>query len=80
VARAETKGLANKLRGKSRKNNDENQIKKFPLGKFRETFSPQDTDLTFRVALELCGMVKEKFRMQLSAEFDNKTGRLRHAI
>ena len=60
--------------------NDENLIKEFPLGKFGETFSPQDTELTFRVEIELYGLVKEKFREQLSLEHEGKQGRLRHAI
>ena len=63
-----------------KKINDENQIKEFPLGTFGETFSPQDTDLTFRIELEIYGLVKEKYRVQLSTEVDDKTGRLRQAI
>ena len=59
---------------------DENQIKECTIGKFGETFSPQDTELTYRVEIEVYGLVKEKFADDFQTEFDEKEGRLRTAI
>ena len=63
-----------------RKSNIENQIKECTIGKFGETFSPQDTELTYRVEIEVYGLVKEKFADDFQTEFDEKEGRLRTAI
>ena len=59
---------------------DENQIKECTIGKFGETFSPQDTELTYRVEIEVYGLVKEEFADDFQNEFDEKQGRLRTAI
>ena len=59
---------------------NENQIKECTIGKFGETFSPQDTELTYRVEIEIYGLVKEKFVDAFQMEFDAKEGRLRTAI
>jgi hypothetical protein len=59
---------------------DENQIKECKIGKFGETFSPQDTELTYRVEIDVYGLVKEKSHDSFTAEFAEKEGRLRTAI
>ena len=59
---------------------DENQIKECTIGKFGETFSPQDTELTYRVEIDVYGLVKEKFADDFQIEFEEKEGRLRTAI
>ena len=59
---------------------DENQIKECTIGKFGETFSPQDTELTYRVEIEVYGLVKEKHADDFQTEFEEKEGRLRTAI
>ena len=59
---------------------DENQEEEFQLGMFGETFSPIDTERTFRVELRLFGTVKKKNADRMKKEFEAKEGRLRHAI
>jgi len=59
---------------------DENEVEEFDLGMFGETFSPIDTDRTFRVELRLYGLIRMKNREKMLAEFNAKNGRLRHAI
>ena len=59
---------------------DENQIKECTIGKFGEVFSPQDTELTYRVEIEVYGLVKEKHYNTFNLEFAEKEGRLRTAI
>ena len=59
---------------------DENQIKECTIGKFGEVFSPQDTELTYRVEIEVYGLVKEKHYDTFNLEFAEKEGRLRTAI
>ncbi|MCM2370436.1 dihydrolipoamide acetyltransferase [Aporhodopirellula aestuarii] len=59
---------------------DENQVEEFELGTFGETFSPTDTDRSFRVELRLYGLIRAKNREKMEKEFESKTGRLRHEI
>ena len=59
---------------------DEKQIKECTIGKFGEVFSPQDTELTYRVEIEVYGLVKEKHYDTFNLEFAEKEGRLRTAI
>ncbi|MGI9474669.1 MAG: dihydrolipoamide acetyltransferase [Rubripirellula sp.] len=59
---------------------DENTVKEFKLGLCGETFSPIDTERTYRVEIDLYGLTRKKNRDQMQREFDDKEGRLRHAI
>ncbi|PHQ31522.1 dihydrolipoamide acetyltransferase [Rhodopirellula bahusiensis] len=59
---------------------DENQEIEFDLGAFGETFSPIETERSFRVELRLYGLIRKKNRDKMTKEFDSKKGRLRHAI
>jgi len=59
---------------------DENQVEEFELGTFGETFSPINTDRSFRVEMRLYGLIRAKNRNAMTAEFDTKNGRLRHEI
>jgi hypothetical protein len=59
---------------------DENKVEEFNLGAFGETFSPIDTERTFRVELRLFGLVRKKNVKTLEEEFDRKEGRLRHEV
>ncbi|MFG0288598.1 MAG: dihydrolipoamide acetyltransferase [Rhodopirellula sp. JB044] len=59
---------------------DENLVEEFELGTFGETFSPTDTDRSFRVELRLYGLIRAKNREKMEKEFEAKTGRLRHEI
>lgn len=59
---------------------NENTVKEFKLGLYGETFSPIDTERTYRVEIDLYGLTRKKNRDQMQREFDEKEGRLRHAI
>lgn len=59
---------------------DENKVVEFELGTFGETFSPIETDRTFRVELKLYGLIRKKNQEKMEEEFESKNGRLRHAI
>ena len=59
---------------------DENKIKEFKLGMYGETFSPIDTERTFRVEIDLYALIRQKNSDAMKAEFESKEGRLRHAI
>ncbi len=59
---------------------DENVPQEFQMGMFGETFSPTDSDRSFRVEVRLFGLVQKKNQEKLQKEFDEKQGRLRHAI
>ena len=59
---------------------DENSVKEFKLGRYGETFSPIDTPRSFRVEIDLYGLTRKKNEKRMEAEFDEKEGRLRHAI
>ncbi len=59
---------------------DENKVEEFKLGMYGETFSPIDTERTFRVELNLYGLVRKKNLEKMKTEFTAKEGRLRHAI
>lgn len=59
---------------------DENMVKEFELGMFGETFSPIDTERTYRVEIELYGLIRKKSLAKMEAEWTEKEGRLRHAI
>ena len=58
----------------------ENSVKEFELGLFGETFSPIDTERSYRVEIDLYGLVRTKNHDQMESEFDEKEGRLRHEI
>ncbi|MEM6366481.1 MAG: dihydrolipoamide acetyltransferase, partial [Planctomycetota bacterium] len=59
---------------------DENRVEEFELGRFGETFSPIDTERSFRVELRLYGLIRHKDEKAMEAEFEKKNGRLRHAV
>ncbi|TWU03270.1 dihydrolipoamide acetyltransferase [Neorhodopirellula pilleata] len=59
---------------------DENRVEEFELGTFGETFSPIDSDRSFRVELRLYGLIRAKNRSAMTKEFETKNGRLRHEI
>jgi len=59
---------------------DENRVKEFELGMYGETFSPIDTERTYRVEIELYGLIRKKSHEKMQSEFATKEGRLRHAI
>lgn len=58
----------------------ENSVKEFKLGLFGETFSPIDTERSYRVEIDLYGLVSAKNLEKMEAEFAEKKGRLRHEI
>lgn len=60
--------------------NDENVVKEFQLGLYGETFSPIDTERTYRVEIDLYGLIRKKNHDMMQDEFSQKEGRLRHAI
>ena len=60
--------------------NDENTVKEFQLGMYGETFSPIDTERTYRVEIDLYGLIRKKNHDMMQEEFSQKEGRLRHAI
>ncbi len=59
---------------------DENKQEEIDLGMFGETFSPTDTERSFRVEIRLYGLVSKKNLEKIKKEFEEKQGRLRHAI
>jgi flagellar basal body-associated protein FliL len=59
---------------------DKNKVEEFDLGMFGETFSPRNTEKSFRVELRLFGLVLSKNRDRLESDFKAKQGRLQHAI
>ena len=59
---------------------DENEVTEVELGMFGETFSPIDTEANYRVELRLFGLVRKKNKEQLEKEFQEKQGRMTHAI
>ncbi|TWU31538.1 dihydrolipoamide acetyltransferase [Novipirellula artificiosorum] len=59
---------------------DENEVKEIPLGQFGETFSPIDTEREYRIELSLYGLIRSKNAESVELEFEEKQGRLRHAI
>ena len=62
------------------KASDENEVTEIEIGMFGETFSPIDTEADYRVELRLFGLVRKKNQTALTAELQEKQGRLRHAI
>lgn len=59
---------------------DENENIEVNLGMFGETFSPTDTERTFRVELKLYGLIQRKNEERMKDELEEKQGRLRHEI
>ncbi len=59
---------------------DENKVEEFDLGRFGETFSPIDTEKTYRVEIILYGLVRSKNKDAMQSEYTEKEGRLSHAI
>ncbi len=59
---------------------DENKPVEFKLGMYGETFSPIDTERTYRVEIDLYGLVSKKNLEKMEMEFAEKEGRLRHEI
>ena len=59
---------------------DESKVIEFQLGRFGETFSPIDSEQKYRVEFELFGLIKQKDEVLMEAEFEEKSGRIRHAI
>lgn len=64
----------------AKETSDENLVVEFDLGTFGETFSPVDTDRSFRVELRLYGLIRAKNKGKMETEFHSKNGRLRHEI
>ncbi|TWU50809.1 hypothetical protein Poly51_41020 [Rubripirellula tenax] len=59
---------------------DENEVVEFQLGMYGEIFSPHDTERTYRVELDLYGLIRKKNDEKMKSEFGSKEGRLRNAI
>lgn len=59
---------------------DENKVEEFKLGMYGETFSPIDTERTFRIEIDLYGLIRKKNLETMKTEYAAKEGRLRHAI
>lgn len=59
---------------------NENKVLEFQLGLYGEIFSPHDTERTYRVELELYGLIRKKNESKMQSEFKEKEGRLRNAI
>lgn len=80
---AEAKLIQSVQQGEERaeiQESDENEVKEFNLGMFGETFSPTDTERSFRVELDLYGLVRQKDYEKMKSEYEEKEGRLRHEI
>ena len=58
----------------------ERETVEFDMGMFGETFSPHDTERSFRVELHLFGLIQQRDEERMREEFERKQGRLRHAI
>ncbi|QDT02669.1 hypothetical protein K227x_10470 [Rubripirellula lacrimiformis] len=59
---------------------DEDKVVEFQLGRYGEIFSPHDTERTYRVELDLYGLIRNKNESKMDSEFSEKEGRLRNAI
>ena len=59
---------------------DEDKPEEFNLGMYGETFSPIDTERTYRVEIDLYGLVRKKNVEKMKGEYDAKEGRLRNQI
>lgn len=59
---------------------EENTVEEFGLGMYGETFSPHDTERTYRVELELFGLIRRKDEDAMKSEMASKEGRIRNAI
>lgn len=59
---------------------EQDSVQEFKLGLYGETFSPIDTERTYRVEIDLYGLLRKKNEGKMQAEFSEKEGRLRHAI
>ncbi len=59
---------------------DENKVEEFNLGRYGETFSPIDTEKTYLVEIILYGLVRAKNQDAMRSEFNEKEGRISHAI
>ncbi len=59
---------------------DENTVIEFQLGMYGEIFSPHDTERTYRVELDLYGLIQKKNQPKMKEEFISKEGRLRNVI
>ncbi|MGB7328105.1 MAG: dihydrolipoamide acetyltransferase [Rubripirellula sp.] len=59
---------------------DENKVVEFQLGMYGEIFSPHDTERTYRVELNLYGLIRKKNEETMKEEFGAKEGRLRNVI
>lgn len=59
---------------------EKNKVQEFEMGMFGEIFSPHDTEATYRVELELYGLIRGSNEETMKTEFEMKQGRLRNAI
>ncbi|MEM9645433.1 MAG: dihydrolipoamide acetyltransferase [Planctomycetota bacterium] len=59
---------------------DGNALIEVDLGEFGETFSPIDSEGTYKVELQLYGLIREKDKEKMEAEQKAKNGRLQHEI
>lgn len=59
---------------------DENEVVEKELGMYGEIFSPHDTERTYRVELNLYGLIRKKNMDLMESEWADKEGRLRNAI
>ena len=59
---------------------EENTIQEYNLGMFGETFSPHDTERSYRVELELFGLIRRRDEPAMKNEMASKEGRIRNAI
>jgi hypothetical protein len=59
---------------------DEDKVEEFNLGMYGETFSPIDTERSYRVEIDLYGLVRKKNVEKMREEYDAKEGRLRNEI
>jgi flagellar basal body-associated protein FliL len=59
---------------------EENQVKEFAMGMFGESFSPHDSEITYRVELDLYGLIRSRDEEKMKKEFASRQGRLRNKI
>lgn len=59
---------------------DENEVVEFQMGMYGEIFSPHDTERTYRVEIDLYGLIRKKNEEKMKTEYATKEGRLRNAI
>lgn len=59
---------------------EENKVQEKMIGQFGEIFSPHDTEQTYRVELNLYGLIRQRDEDSITDELAAKDGRIRNKI